>query len=45
MRGRVADLFFTSRRGIGNSESGINGGEICAIVRAQRFPSEGTIVG
>jgi len=44
-RGRIADLFFTSRGGIGNSESGINGGKICAIVRAQKFPNEGTIVG
>ena len=44
-RGRAADLFFTSPQGIGNSENELVRGKICAIVRAQKFPSEGTIAG
>ena len=44
-RGCVADLFFTSLQGIWNSEIGMVRGKICAIVRAQKFPNEGTIAG
>ena len=44
-RGRVDDLFFTSPQGMWNSENELVRGKICAIVRAQKFPSEGTIVG
>ena len=39
------DLFFTSQQGVWNSEIELVRGKICAIVRAQKFPSEGTIVG
>ena len=44
-REKALVIYFYIARKIWDLEIRMNRGEICAIVRAQRFPSKGTIVG